>query len=258
MRRALKISLQLLVVYLVILPTVVLAADNIRLTLTEYPPLKGEKIKGYGIEPAIVTAAFNKVNIETEYVVLPTARAYKSAKDGIYDGIVGFVWSEEREKSFYYSESIFEAPLLLFHLKEFQFDWKTVDDLQGVPIGITAKNYYGPAFHNALDAGKLTVDEASKDDIQFDKLLRHRIKVFPMNIYTGYYMIQEKFTPEKAAMFTHHPRPLKTSVYHVLFSRKVKENAGRVKLFNQGVQQLKESGEYDRIIEMYNKEYNLK
>ncbi len=72
-----------------------------RLTLAEYPPLKGEKVKGYGIEPAIVTAAFDKVNIETEYVVFPTARAYKSAKVGIYDGIVGFVWSEEREKSFY-------------------------------------------------------------------------------------------------------------------------------------------------------------
>ena len=251
-------TIHLLIMLFVMLPVLGQAADKVRLTLMEYAPLMGENMKGYGIEPAIVTAVFAKVNIETEYTLFPPARAYKSAKEGIYDGIVGFVWSEEREKSFYYSEPIFQAPLLLFHLKEFRFNWETIDDLRGVRIGITAKNYYGPAFHKALDAGKLIVDEASKDVIQFDKLLRHRIKVFPMNFYTGYYMIQGKFSPEQATLFTHHPRPLKTSVYHVLFSRKVKMNVTRVKLFNQGLRQLKESGEYDRIISEYKREYNLK
>lgn len=251
-------TIYVLIMLLVMLPAQGQAADKIRLTLVEYAPLMGKEMKGYGIEPAIVTAAFDKVNIETEYSLFPVARAYKSAKEGIYDGIVGFVWSKEREKSCYYSEPIFQAPLLLFHLNSFRFNWETVDDLRGVPIGITAKNYYGPEFHKALDAGNLVVDEASKDAIQFDKLLRQRIKVFPMNVYTGYYMIHGKFSPEQAALFTHHPRPLKTSVYHVLFSRAVKKNEVKVKLFNQGLRQLKESGEYDKIIEEYKKEYNLK
>ncbi len=258
MRRLLKISLRLLVMHLVILPTVLLAADNIQLSLMEYAPLMGEKLKGYGIEPAVVTAAFKKVNVDVKYDFFPPKRTFQAAKDGVYDGTVGWVRSEEREKSFYYSEAIFQAPLLLFHLKEFRFDWETIDDLRGVLIGITANHYYGPAFQNALDAGNLIVDVASKDTLQFDKLLRHRIKINPMNLYTGYYMIQEKFTPEKAAIFTHHPRPLKTSVYHVLFPRKVKESAARVDLFNEGLQQLKDSGEYDKIIETYKKQYKLK
>ena len=143
-------------------------------------------------------------------------------------------------------------------MKAFRFDWETIDDLRGVPIGITAKNYYGPEFHQAMDAGLLTVDEASKDVLQFDKLLRHRIKVYPMNYYTGYYLIREKFIPEQAALFTHHSRPLKTSVYHVLFSKAVKENEAMMKRFNQGLRQLQESGEYDRIISEYIKDYNLK
>ncbi len=145
--------------------------------------------------------------------------------------------------------------MLLFHLKEFQFDWKTVDDLHGIPIGITAKNHYGPTFHRALDDGKLTVYEASKDDVQFDKLLRHRIKVFPMNVYTGHHMIREKFNPEKTTLFSHHPRPLKTSVYHVMFSRKAKGCAGRLGLFNEGLRQLKASGEYSKIVSRYMREY---
>jgi len=233
------------------------AADKVRMALMDYAPLIGENMKGYGIEPAIVTAAFKQVNIDVEYDFFPPARTFKAAEEGIYDGTVGWVWSEEREKSFYYSDPIFEASLVLFHLKSFVFDWETMDDLKGIPIGITAKNYYGPTFHEALDAGKLTIDEASKDAIQFEKLLRHRIKLLPMNVYTGHYMVREQHDSETAALFIHHPRPLKTSVYHVLFSRAVKENAARVDLFNQGLRQLQASGEYDRIIEEYKKEYKL-
>lgn len=258
MRKGFLIIQLLLIMLLVALPDVGQATDKVRLTLVEYAPLMGEKMKGYGIEAAIVTAAFEEIGLNVEYAVLPVAGAYKSAKNGIYDGIVGFVWSEEREKSFYYSEPIFQAPLLLFHLKSYRFDWHAIDDLKGITIGVTAKNYYGPEFHKALEAGKLTVDEASKDAIQFDKLLRRRIKVFPMNRYTGYYMIQGKFSPEQAALFTHHPRPLKESVYHVLFSRAVKENGARVEKFNQGLRLIKESGKYDGIIEAYKMEYHLK
>ncbi len=257
MRKQRHVIRMLVIVVIVFVPVMSRAADKLRLTLMEYAPLMGEKVTGYGIEPAIVTAAFKQVDIDVEYDFFPPAGSMKSAEKGIYDGTVGWVWSEEREQSFYYSDPIFEAPLVMFHLKEFTFDWETMDDLKGIPIGFTAKNYYGPAFHEALDAGTLTIDEASKDNLQFDKLLRHRIKVFPINFYTGFFMIQQHYDPQQAALFTHHPRPLKTSVYHVLFSRAVKENATRLGLFNQGLRQLKASGEYDRIIVEYKQEYNL-
>ena len=257
MRKRFQIIQILFIVLLVMLPAVSRAADKVRLTLMEYAPLMGEKVKGYGIEPAIVTAAFKQVNIDVKYDFFPPARTFKAAEEGIYDGTVGWVWSEEREKSFYYSESIFTAPLVLFHLKGFAFEWETIHDLKEITIGITAKNYYGQAFHEALDAGKLTVDEASKDAVQFDKLLRRRIKLYPMNVYTGYYMIREQYDSQTAALFTHHLRPLKTTVYHVLFSRAVKENKARLDLFNQGLRQLKSSGEYDKIIAEYKTMYNL-
>ncbi len=78
-----------------------------------------------------------------------------------------------------------------------------------------------------------------------------------MNVYTGYYMIREQYDSQTAALFTHHPRPLKISVYHVLFSRAVKENESRIELFNQGLRQLKVNGEYDKIIAEYKTTYNL-
>jgi polar amino acid transport system substrate-binding protein len=237
----------------VLLPNVGQATNKVRLAIMEYPPLIGEMLDGYGIEPTIVTAAFREISVDVEYVFFPPARTYQAAKEGLYDGTLGWVWSEERETEFYYSDPIFQAPLQLFHLKEFRFHWEKISDLKGIPIGITVKNYYGPEFHRAMDAGILTVDEASKDVVQFDKLLRHRIKLYPMNYYTGYYLIREKFNPEQAALFIHHPRPLKTSEYHVIFSRAVKENETIMKRFNHGLRKLKESGEYDRIVAEYMK-----
>ncbi len=66
-----------------------------------------------------------------------------------------------------------------------------------------------------------------------------RIKLVPLNLYVGYDMAKKDFTPEKMEQLTHHPKPLKTSVYHLLFpkalaeseSRSLSENALSPKLF---------------------------
>jgi len=209
-------------------------------------------MKGYGIQPTIVKAAFKKMNVDVVYVFLPVARSIETVEFGEYDAAVGWVWSEKREKIFHFSDPILESPLVFFHLKSFSFDWETWDDLTGIPIGTIYKAFYGPPFHEALDAGKLIVQKVSKDELNFDKLLYKRIKLFPTNFYVGYAFIRRKYDLQTANLFTHHPRPLKISVYHVLFSKAVKGNKSMMELFNQGLRQLKESGEYKKILEEYN------
>ncbi len=82
MRKRFQIIQILLIVLFVMLPALSLAADKIQLTLMEYAPLIGEKVKGYGIEPAIVTAAFEQVNIDVEYGVFPRREPINRLKRG--------------------------------------------------------------------------------------------------------------------------------------------------------------------------------
>jgi polar amino acid transport system substrate-binding protein len=224
--------------------------NTVRLTLMENSPVMSEHVPAYGLYPRIVKAAFKKQNIHVDYQFLPPARAFESAKRGVEtDGTVGWAFSEERYRSFQYSAPIFEGPLVFFHLKSFPFDWSTIDDLKDISIGCTDKNYYGPAFHEALDTGKLTIDISPHDDIQFDKLLNNRIQLFPFNLYYGKDLIKRRYGKETADRFTYHPLPLKTSVYHVLFSRAHPEHENLVRQFNRGLQLLKESGEYNQLLD---------
>lgn len=229
-------------------------AEAIHIALFEYPPFLAEKAIGYGIEPAVVTAAFKQVHVEVKYTYMPAARALVGTAKGNFEATLGWVKTEEREQDFYYSDPIAEAPLVFFHLKSVPFDWKTYDDLRGVLIGTVNKYNYGAEFHAALDAGKIQVDEAGRDESNFRKLLLGRNTITPVNLYVGYNLLRETFDPETAALFTNHPLPLKVSVHHVLFPKALKESFARSVLFNQGLKKIRDSGEYKKILD----EYHLK
>lgn len=229
-------------------------AETIKIALFEYPPFLAEKATGYGLEPQVVSAAFKQVNIDVKYTFLPPGRALLVAANGDFQATLGWVKTEERERDFYFSEPIAEAPLVFFHLKNFPFSWNTYDDLEGVLIGTVIKYNYGDEFETALKAGKIQIDEAGKDESNFKKLLLGRNAITPVNLYVGYYLLQETFGPATAKLFTHHPLPLKISVHHVLFPKALKESFSRSVLFNQGLQKIKDSGEYKKILD----EYHLK
>lgn len=229
-------------------------AETIEIAVFEYPPFLAEKAIDHGLEPAIVTAAFKQVNIGVKYTFLPAARALTVAAKGDFHATLGWVKTDERERDFYYSDPIAEAPLVFFHLKSVPFDWKTYDDLKGVVIGTVIKYNYGAEFDAALKAGKIQMDEAGRDESNFRKLLLGRNTVTPVNLYVGYNLIYKNFDAATADLFTNHPLPLKISVHHVLFPKVVHESYSRLLLLNQGLQKIKASGEYKKIVD----EYHLK
>ncbi len=102
-------------------------------------------------------------------------------------------------------------------------------------------------FHDAMDAGKLIIDKAPTDIIQFDKLLHGRIDLMPINLYVGYGFIHSRYDAKTIIRFTHHPKPLKISRYHVLFSRAHEGNAALVETFNRGLDLLRETGVSRRL-----------
>ncbi len=226
-----------------------LGNEPLRLAIFEYPPFLSKDVEGYGLEPSIVTAAFEQVGVAVEYTFYPAARAYRVARLGGYDGTLGWVHSAVRERHFFFSDPIAEAPLVFFHLKDSAFDWKDYGDLKGLAIGTVIDYYYGRSFHEALDAGKIEIDVVSDDLLNLRKLLRERIVLTPINLYVGYYLINSYFDSEAAGLLTHHPDPLRTSAHHVLFPRALSESESRLELFNEGLQALKESGAYQRILD---------
>lgn len=238
-------------IWLAVIPCTGSAGSPVRLSLFEFPPFMGRELPESGLEPTIVKAVFALMNQAVSFQFLPPARAMLTAEKGRIDGALGWVWSEDRAEKFHYTDPIITAPLVFFHLKRDPFVWQTWDDLTGRTIGIVFKNYYGPDFHREMDAGRLRTQEVSRESLNFDKLLAGRIDLFPVNLHVGYHMIGKQYPQKTACLFTHSPRPLKISRYHLLLSKAVPGNDRLKTLFNGALNRLRASGEYNRICVQY-------
>jgi len=206
----------------------------------------------HGILPCIVAAAFALEKITVEFIFYPQGRAFNMAKRGVDHGAVGWNRNAEREQLFYYSAPLMKKDRVFFHLKSFEFDWKTIDNLKGLRIGGDISTNYSEAFMDAEKTGMIKVDRVAHKKFNFLKLVAGRINIYPMIKDAGYDFIKNYISPEKAKLITHHPKVMHEATWHLIFNKKKEENKRLVKIFNRGLQQLKESGKYDQYFKSTN------
>ncbi|MBF0227777.1 MAG: transporter substrate-binding domain-containing protein, partial [Desulfobacterales bacterium] len=102
---------------------------NIRLTIGEWPPLYSEKLKHYGVMSHITEEAFALEGVKVQWGFFPWARAFDLAKKGDWHGTSGWSPTDERSEFFYFSDRVYEEPVVFFYLKESKFDWTSIESL---------------------------------------------------------------------------------------------------------------------------------
>ncbi len=217
------------------------AEETIILTNGEWPPYMSEHLKHHGVVSRIVSEAFALEGVKVEYAFFPWKRAFALAKTGKFDGSVVWWKTPEREKDFYFSDPVLDVQYVFFHLRSNRFDWKTTADLKGVEIGATQGYNYGESFQNAEKNGEIIVQRVPMDELNFKKLLKRKIDIFPVDVEVGYTMLKNIFPPEEVGLFTHHPTPVRSDPHHLILSKKNEKNRELVVLFNKGLKRLKES-----------------
>ncbi len=236
-----------------IFTTIGTAQETIHLATGEWPPLVSKHLKNYGSASHIISLAFESQDIKVNYHFFPWKRTYDQAKRGVYEGT--FLWKKlnQRKKDFYYTDPISEAVYYFFHLKEYQFDWNNIGDLKNIPIGGTLNYLYSTDMDNAEKQGQISINRVSDDLINFKKILTGRIKLFPINIDVGHYMLKKNFTPNEIKQFTYHPKIIDSQPYHVLISKTLPPERAQhlTNSFNLGLKKIKEDGTYDRIMKAY-------
>ncbi len=220
----------------------------VRLTNGEWVPWLSSDLPGGGAASQAVREAFATQGIEVQYGFFPWSRAYELARTGEWDGSV--VWSRTpgREAEFLYSDAVLTGNNVFFYLRERTFDWSTVADLEGLTVGITVSYTYGPEFDKAVDAGLVTVDPAPSDELNFEKLLRGRIDLFPLDSLVGQHLLDSKFSAEERSRIVVHPRPIRSTSYHVIFPRAIESSAERVRQLNRGLTHMQESGRLQEVL----------
>lgn len=228
-------------------------SEEIVIVTGEFPPLYTEHTKTHGVVLQIVKEVFSAVDIQVEFMFIPWARADQYAKVGGADASCCWFEQDERKKYGYYSDPIFSYSYSFFYLKSTAFDWANVADLRGIVIGATRGYTYTKEFTEAENNKILTVHRATSDIQNLKKLLYGRVQIFPLNTDVGYYLMKKEFSPEDAALITHHPKPLFKKPIHLVFPKNAEQSTRLRSLFNKGLKFILNNGRYSQIV----KEYDL-
>ena len=79
-----------------------------------------------------------------------------------------------------------------------------------------------------------------------------RIDAFPASLETGYALLQTMFSPEEIEKLTYVPQMppnYQPTSFHLLLSKNFPDADTLIKKFNQGLSELKQSGDYDQYLE---------
>ena len=240
-----KISLSLVIIFLMQLN--IFSSEKIVMAIGDWEPFTSSRDKNAKIAEKVVTEAFKIVGIDIEYEYFPWKRCHLITKKGKIVGTFPWIKTDERVKDFYVSEDyIIKDRTVFFHLRENNFRWDSFKDLEKYKVGATD----GYSVTKTLEDNSVLLDIAPKEDLNYKKLLTKRIDIYPTAFYVGYYQLNMLYEPSKAKLFTNHPKSIGEDTYHMLISKKFPNGKELMDKFEKGLKELKESGKYEKIIEV--------
>jgi len=224
------------------------AAEIITIATLEYSPWTGKNLKDNGFVNHVIAEAFNRKGYAVTYTYLPWKRAVTESRSGNYSALSYVYWSKDWEKDFYLSDPISEEKIVFFHLKSDPIKaWKTLDDLKDYKFGATRGYTYTKEFWRAAESKRLNVEVTTTDKQNFQKLLTGRIDIFPSGLVNGYSILHKEFDASESDRIAYDANPLSETTGHLAFPRSRKNSESLLRIFNQGLIELKQEGLYDQF-----------
>lgn len=224
-----------------------IADEKVRITNGEWKPYLSKSLPENGAASLIVKEAFAAAGVPVEYGFFPWKRAFRLAKEGVWDGSVVWVRTPERDRDFLFSDVVIAEPEYLFHLKSAPLDWTYPIDLRGLKIGGTLHTVY-PVFDPLDRAGIIRIERAGTYEELFRRLLAGRIDAIPQVLNVGSYLIRTTLSEDQQKRITFSPTPIQTREYRLMLSKAIPENTELLERFNGGLQRVRDTGRYDEIM----------
>lgn len=127
-----------------------IAIDSVKLAVeNSWPPYSNQK--GNGISKEIIKAAYGALNIKTEFVVVPYARALKMAENGQVDGAFNVTKQQSTLDKFNFGQRpILQATASFYYPKTSNLDFQRVDDIPNdTVVGVILGYEYGNDYDSA-------------------------------------------------------------------------------------------------------------
>lgn len=231
---------------------ILLSADTIRITTNEYEPyvIIDKNGEHSGVIIDIVREAFQKEGVTVKFENYPFARATLMVQNGEVEATIPKFKTEKRLKEFLFSDGIIQSRALFFYMKNQKIPenlkWDKIEDLKAYRIGATLGYWYIERFEKA----GIKLDTASSNENNIQKLYLGRIDLFVIDEVTGWTIIKRIYPGEEDKFGVLSKEESSENLF-IMFSKTNPNSKRYIQKFNSGLEKIKKSGEYRRIIESY-------
>lgn len=233
---------------LVMVCTQLLAAEVITLAIGDWEPYTSPANPKGKLLEKVVSEAFKLEGIEVKYEYYPWKRSYRNVELGESEGTFPWNRTPEREALFLFNKvSLIKDESVYFHLKSTAFKWNTLDDLKNYTVGVTL----GFKQVEIYKKSGIKANVVASEEQNFKMMLIKRIDVYQTTKAVGYTAINTLFPPDQAKLFTHHPKPVETDDYYLMFAKSNPKSQAHADRLDAGLKKLMASGRYKKILAEY-------
>ncbi|MDM8537119.1 transporter substrate-binding domain-containing protein [Desulfobacterales bacterium HSG17] len=221
-----------------------------------YPPYQYvDKKSGElaGLDVDFIRAIFRRMPCKPIFSKIYWDAHLMRLKDGSLDFASSVSYSPAREEYAYYSASYRTERVNLYVLKgeSNKYRFSSLSDIIGTSfkLGVTSGYYYGKEYADLIKNPEFRehVNETNVDVPHSKMLISGRVDGFLMDNIAAHDMMKEQKLLGKIEI---HPMKVYFCDIHVMFSKKT-VTTEIVEAFNNALMQLKNSEEYEKIIDRY-------
>ncbi len=223
------------------------AAAELKLATSPWPPYVDENLPGKGLAIKLVTTALSRAGYKTSLRIETWTRTLEGADIGVYDVIPAAWYNEARARAFNFSKPYLTNNIMLLKRKDDPFTFNGLSDLKGRIIGIIPGYAYGPAFDAAGNFYRVNSRHL------VENLTKLRLGQIDLTLDDERVLLHDlgKYMANSQGQFVILPKPLSVNGLHIAVSRQRPDHEKIVTDFDKAVEEMKQDGEYEKILNEY-------
>lgn len=228
------------------------AAQTVTLHTGEWAPYTSQGLPGQGVATEVVTKAYRAVGWDVAYEWMGWGRIQGLVEGGDVYGSFPWGYSEERDAKADFSEPILFSKTKFFYAKErlgADYDFKDLAEIKRK--GLRVGGLKGYSSSKKLESEGFTVDYTRSAELSYKKLLAGRIELFPEDELVGWGLLRELYGDKAAALFGSTGNSLTEATMHIMYAPNFPRAAEYTEKFNEGLQILKDTGDYAALFAKY-------
>lgn len=225
-------------------------AANVRLvTGDDYAPLTGQSLAGSGVLSRIVQAAFARTGVPSTLAWQPWNRGYLMTLRGEYDATFPYIRADPREQAFYYSQPVYLSEQHLFSRLGDALELPDLEHANRLRLCHPLGWELPASVQTLVDRGVFVRHSPQGLSECAQLLLLGRDDVFLADLQLGRYAVASTAGASQRIHISQ--SVLSRQTLHLIVPR---DHPGAVELverFDQGLEALRASGEYERLIDEF-------